>query len=81
MAIPVHPDDTLSRYPSAWISLHCKGCGHRQDVPATELAQRIGWKTRIDTVRPRFKCERCGTRKPVVKVGWDRKPPGWRSPR
>ena len=81
MAIPLKPDDTLARYASAWITLKCRGCGRRHELPAAELARRIGWKTPIGRTGARFRCTQCGRREPQVQVGWDTKPQGWRSPR
>ena len=81
MAIPVNPDDTLARYASAWITLKCRGCGRRHEVPAAELARRVGWKTRFAEAAPRMRCTQCGRLGPNVQVGWDTKPPGWRPPR
>ena len=81
MAIPIRPDDTLARYASAWITLKCRGCGRRHELPAAKLADRIGWKTPLGATVSRFRCSQCGRREPHVQVGWDTKPQGWRSPR
>jgi ribosomal protein L37E len=81
MAIPVNPDDTLARYASAWITLKCRGCGRRHELPASELAGRVGWKTTFAQSGPKMRCTRCGRRGPNVQVGWDTRPAGWRSPR
>jgi hypothetical protein len=81
MAIPVNPDDTLARYASAWITLKCRGCGRRHELPATELARRIGWQTPFERTQERLRCTCCGRRSPMVQVGWDTKPARWRSPR
>lgn len=69
MAVSVDTRSTLRRYSGGLITVVCRHCDHRAEMPFADLAEQIGWDVEIERPRRfRLKCSSCGNKAPALTV-------------
>jgi cysteine sulfinate desulfinase/cysteine desulfurase-like protein len=61
---------TLRDHAQAAYRLHayCSACEHDAILSPLRLSQSVGWEIRIDDLRKKLRCSKCGSREAMMSV-------------